>query len=242
MVTASIMLAVLGFCSGAPSEAQAADSALSVTHGTIRATTLAGNLNGTEAVLKGNSSASTQTISGKGPLVLMARGTSCKGKAKVRVYVNNKKVKDISLSAAKKFTKYTVKSYSTDASRTVKVRLINNKGTKKCNRDAFVAGSYMSGAATSTSASTTPSTGYGVPAGTDLKVVNGDITVTKDGTVIDGIDLRGYVIVKADNVTIQNSVIRGGAAATSTKALIMAWWQPKNLRILHSTLAATNHS
>jgi len=245
LLTASVALALLVPIMGAPAEAQATDGALSVVNGTVRATTRAGNLNGKEAVLKGNSSVATQTVTGTGALYLMARGTSCKGKAKVRVYVDSKLVKDISLSAAKKFTKYTVKKYATVATRTVKVRLINNKGTKKCNRDAFVAGSYMSGAAVSTGAASTPpssSSGYGVPAGTPLRVVNGDMTITTDGTVLDGIDLHGYLTVHADNVTIKNSVIRGGAKATSTKALIMAWWQPKNLQILDSTLVATNKS
>jgi hypothetical protein len=181
--------------------------------------------------------------------------------------VTGAKVKDLALSAAKKFTKYTVKTYTTDAARTVKVRLINNKSTKKCNRDAFVAGSYMGGAATTNGAATTPPTippttppttqptipptteptatpvgGYGVPAGTDLEVVEGDMTITTDGKVIDGIDLHGYLSIKADNVTIKNSVLRGGATATTTKALIMAWWQPKNLRVINSTLKAANPS
>ncbi len=243
LLTASVSLALLGLTIGAPVEAQAADGALSVVNGTIRATTRAGNLNGKEAVLKGNSSTATQTVTGTGSLYLMARGTSCKGKAKVRVYVDSKKVKDISLSAAKKFTKYTVKKYSSTATRTVKVRLINNKATKKCNRDAFVAGSYMGGAPVTNGTSSTPTnSSYGVPAGTQLRVVNGDMTITTDGTVLDGIDLHGYLTVNADNVTIKNSVIRGGAKATSTKALIMAWLKPQNLQILRTTLAATNKS
>ncbi|HEY3408238.1 MAG TPA: hypothetical protein VGK53_08715 [Propionicimonas sp.] len=244
LLTASVTLALLGLTIGAPGQAQAADGALSVVNGTIRATTRAGNLNGTEAVLKGNSSAVTQTVTGTGALYLMARGTSCKGKAKVRVYVDDKKVKDISLSAAKKFTKYTVKKYATVATRTVKVRLINNKGTRKCNRDAFVAGSYMGGVPVTNGTTSTPPTSsdYGVPAGTQLRVVNGDMTITTDGTVLDGIDLHGYLTVNADNVTIKNSVVRGGAKATSTKALIMAWLKPQNLQILRTTLVATNKS
>jgi len=72
--------------------------------------------------------------------------------------------------------------------------------------------------------------------------VNGDMTITTDGTVVDGIDLHGYLTVKANNVTIRNSMIRGGAAATTTKALIMAWWQPKNLQVINSTLKADNPS
>jgi hypothetical protein len=88
----------------------------------------------------------------------------------------------------------------------------------------------------------TVTTGYGVPTGTKLTVVNGSMTVTQAGTVIDGIDLRGNLLVQADNVTVKNSVIRGGAAATKPTALIQAWWQAKNLRVVNSTLKATNRS
>jgi hypothetical protein len=79
-------------------------------------------------------------------MVLMGRGTSCKGKAEVRVHVDNKKVKDISLSAAKKLTDYTFRKYTVDTTRTVKVRLVNVKAVKKkCNRDAFIAGPRQPG-------------------------------------------------------------------------------------------------
>jgi hypothetical protein len=44
----------------------------------------------------------------------------------------------------------------------------------------------------------------GVPAGTKLKA-SGSITVTKDGTVIDGKDVHGEITVKADDVTIRNT-------------------------------------
>ena len=49
----------------------------------------------------------------------------------------------------------------------------------------------------------------GVPAGTALTVHNDDITVTKAGTVLDGLDIRGLVKIEAANVTIKNSIIRG---------------------------------
>lgn len=63
--------------------------------------------------------------------------------------------------------------------------------------------------ATATSASGLPSAKTtGVPAGTKLKVHEGDITVTQAGTVIDGLDIRGGIKVKAANVTIKNSIIR----------------------------------
>jgi len=49
----------------------------------------------------------------------------------------------------------------------------------------------------------------GVPKGTALRVHNGDLTITQPGQVVDGLDVRGLVFVRAENVTIKNSVIRG---------------------------------
>jgi hypothetical protein len=75
-----------------------------------------------------------------------------------------------------------------------------------------------------------------------LRVVNGDVTITKDGTVLDGVDLRGSVSVKANNVTIKRSIIRGngqGAQPGKTKALVMSWWGYKNLKVQDSTLSAS---
>ncbi|HEY3339504.1 MAG TPA: right-handed parallel beta-helix repeat-containing protein [Propionicimonas sp.] len=87
-----------------------------------------------------------------------------------------------------------------------------------------------------------PTGGYGVPAGTKLTVVNGDMTITKAGTVVSNVDLRGHLLIQADNVTVKNSVIRGGAAATKPKALIQAWWQARNLQVVNTTLKAANRS
>ena len=60
----------------------------------------------------------------------------------------------------------------------------------------------------------------GVPAGTSLTVHNGDLTVATPGAVIDALDIRGFVNVKAPNVTIRRSVIRGGAAPRVGKGLL----------------------
>ena len=37
----------------------------------------------------------------------------------------------------------------------------------------------------------------GVPAGTRLKVHRGDLVITKAGTHLDGLDIHGFVVVKA---------------------------------------------
>ncbi len=47
----------------------------------------------------------------------------------------------------------------------------------------------------------------GVPPGTKLTVVNGDLEVTKAGAVVSGKDIRGCVTVDAPNVTIRDSKV-----------------------------------
>jgi hypothetical protein len=54
----------------------------------------------------------------------------------------------------------------------------------------------------------------GVPAGTRLTVLNGDLTITKAGAVYSALDIHGFVWVKAADVTIKNSIIRGGVAGS----------------------------
>ena len=52
----------------------------------------------------------------------------------------------------------------------------------------------------------------GVIAGTTLTVLTGDQTISADNTVVADADIRGYVRITGRNVTIRNSVVRGGAA------------------------------
>lgn len=47
----------------------------------------------------------------------------------------------------------------------------------------------------------------GVPAGTDLTVHDGDLEITEEGAVIDGLDIKGCVIVHAPGVTLRNSKV-----------------------------------
>jgi len=63
-------------------------------------------------------------------------------------------------------------------------------------------------------------TNTGVPAGTRLTVHNGDINVTKSGTVLSGLDIHGSVSISAANVTLKNSIVRGGAAPTHNHCIV----------------------
>lgn len=52
----------------------------------------------------------------------------------------------------------------------------------------------------------------GVPAGTTLTVKSGNQTISTAGMIIDGWDVRGKLIINAQNVTVKNSIVHGPAA------------------------------
>jgi hypothetical protein len=60
----------------------------------------------------------------------------------------------------------------------------------------------------------------GVPSGTHLKVHNGNIVVTKAKTVLDRLDVRGTIVIKAANVRITRSIVRGTSHPAKGSALI----------------------
>ena len=51
-----------------------------------------------------------------------------------------------------------------------------------------------------------------MPSGVSLRTHRGDLTITRAGTHIDRLDIRGFVTIKAPNVTITRSIVRGGTA------------------------------
>ncbi|SEM83750.1 hypothetical protein [Cryobacterium luteum] len=75
----------------------------------------------------------------------------------------------------------------------------------------------------------------GVPAGTTLKVHNGDLNITRAGTVISGLDIRGLVKINAINVTIKNSIIRG-RSVSAPAALINNLGGRSDLKVIDSEL------
>src|SRR5690606_4096188 len=56
-------------------------------------------------------------------------------------------------------------------------------------------------------------TNTGLPDGVTLNPRTGDIVVTKAGTVLSGLDIRGSVYIQANNVTIENSKITSSGFA-----------------------------
>ena len=60
----------------------------------------------------------------------------------------------------------------------------------------------------------------GVVGGASLTVVNGDQVYATANQVISGLDIRGFVQIRARNVTIRNSIIRGRAEPRCNSAVV----------------------
>lgn len=61
-------------------------------------------------------------------------------------------------------------------------------------------------------------TGIGV--GVVPRVHPGDLTIRRSGTVVSGLDIRGRLIIRAPNVTVRDSVIRGSRNGITTAGLL----------------------
>jgi len=73
-----------------------------------------------------------------------------------------------------------------------------------------VAGTTGTGGAASSCIGIKPTaSNTGVPGGFLPSPVNGDMTITQDGTIIDGKDIYGFLIIKASDVRVTRSIVRG---------------------------------
>jgi hypothetical protein len=77
----------------------------------------------------------------------------------------------------------------------------------------------------------------GVPAGTTLTTVNGDVYAKTPGMVISGEFIKGFVFIQAPDVTIRNSIIVGRSIATNA-ALVSNMSGYSNLVVEDSELYA----
>ncbi|MDT0156338.1 hypothetical protein Q9R19_01745 [Microbacterium sp. ARD32] len=93
------------------------------------------------------------------------------------------------------------------------------------------------GGATATQARGLSASNTGVPAGTALKVHNGDIVVNTPNAVISGLEVRGTIRIEAPGVVIKNSKIIGGSRASST-GLVTNIRSGQPFRIVDSELYA----
>ena len=86
-------------------------------------------------------------------------------------------------------------------------------------------------------------TNTGVPASkkNKLKIHRGDLVITKPGTVVDGLDIQGFVKVRANDVTIKNSIVRGRPVSTVAH-LVQIADDARRTTIVDSEIAATHAS
>ncbi len=198
---------------------------------------------GTEVLLYSNGSTATITLKGSGRVVLALSGSYCHGMPIVAVDVDGKRTGQVTVKQQSTYYYPYVGTAVGSGTHKVTVRMINDlTDGPGCDRNAVVSAARMEFPAASTPTATT-STGYGVPTGTALKVHYGDLEIKQAGTVIDGLDVRGRISVKADNVTIRRTLVRGGAVDNTRQlALIASWWGNKNLQVSDTTLRAQNTS
>lgn len=82
----------------------------------------------------------------------------------------------------------------------------------------------------------------GAPAGLALTVQTGNVTITTAGTLIEGIDLHGYLDVRANNVIVRRSIIRGldaGPGTTQTALVSCFTGSPSGVTFEDCTLLPT---
>lgn len=87
------------------------------------------------------------------------------------------------------------------------------------------------------------SSNTGVPASkkSKLKIHRGDLVITKPGTVIDGLDIRGFVKVRANDVTIKNTIVRG-RPVSSIVHMVQIADDARRTTIVDSEIAASQRS
>lgn len=96
-------------------------------------------------------------------------------------------------------------------------------GAETASPAATVTAATTTAAATTSTTSAAITTSTGKPSASttgnttsSLTRHDGNITVTKAGTVLQNMDIHGFVTVKAPNVVIRNSIVRGGKASSNT--------------------------
>lgn len=83
----------------------------------------------------------------------------------------------------------------------------------------------------------------GVPAGTGLRLHNGNLTIRTAGAVVDGLDVRGRIVIAAPNVTVRRTVIRGaGRPRRSVGLLAITDKRARNFTVEDVTIRPTRAS
>lgn len=163
---------------------------------------------GYDTGLWGNASTVSRTVNataaGGSHIRVVGRGGFCQGWPIVSVAVDGTTVGTVTLDNSTMNLSHDVGSKIPAGQHTVTVQLTNDKYLPgDCDRNAFITSvDVASDVADATSA--------GVPSGVKLTEYDGTLVVKQDGTVINGLDIHGELAIKANNVTVVNTRVRGG--------------------------------
>ena len=225
-----------------PPAAAAGRSPFTVMNGTVgTATGTPVPASGTQASLWSNRSSAATTITGAGRVEIGAIGDYCRGWPLVRVSADGTVLGDVSIVDARRYGSYPVGTPLRSGRHRITITLLNDLSGGGCDRNVHL-GSARIGAASArqpvvtAAGSVAGPANTGVPDGTALTVHNGDLTVTTAGAVIDAMDIRGFLKIEANDVTVQRSIIRGRDPGTVNMALVSAFSGSRNVTITDSTL------
>lgn len=202
---------------------------------------------GTHASLWSDTSVATTTIQGAGRVVIRAMGQGCKGMPVVRVTVNGTVVGTAKLTSATTYRQFVLGRSFPQGTHQVRIAMTNDRSdSQTCDRNAFISSASMqrpTGAQPPPPPPPPPPpTGQpgpsntGVPDGTVLQHHYGNLTITTPGTVVNAMDIHGFLTIRASNVTVQNSIVRGGDPGQVNSSLISAYGDHVNLVIKDTTL------
>ncbi len=199
---------------------------------------------GTHAALWSNAGVAKTTISGSGRVVVGAMGQGCAGPPIIAVTVDGVAMGTATLWSSTTYRMYVLGQALPQGTHQVRISMTNDRLTAKCDRNSFLSYVYMEGASTPPPPPPPPpppsgqpiADNTGVPDGTVLTRYDGNMTITTPGTVIEAMDIYGFVDVRASNVTIKNSIIRGYNPGSVNLALISAYGTHVNLVIQDTTL------
>lgn len=104
----------------------------------LNVTSVKGNVDNREVSLKHNSSMAKATLTGSGTISVVARGSACRGNAKLAVYVDGVRTKTVTTKAKRGYQSFRIATVADDT-HVVAVRLVNDKTIQhRCSRDGYV--------------------------------------------------------------------------------------------------------
>jgi hypothetical protein len=218
---------------------------------------------GSHASLWGDRSTATTTVEGSGRIEVGAIGDHCDGWPRIELSVDGVVVGTSRIVSGSLYGAYPIGPALGQGRHQVRIRYVNDHRTATCDRNVHLGHVRLRAAPPAGVAQplVTPSGpvgpvgphggestasrvadgrpgpySTGVPEGTELTPHHGDLVVDRDGAVVDGLDVHGFLRIEADDVTVRNTLVRGREPGTELKALVAAYGDHRDFVIEDSTL------